>query len=468
MFSDFFGEGVISIVPMPESGSNRNYYRITGKSHSAIGIYNSDLRENEAYFYLTEQLRDNDLNVPLIYSIHHDRSFYLMEDLGDVTMYSWLRTNNFTDEFSPEAMKMYKRVIDEMPKFQIHAARNLDFSKCYPRAEFDAQSVMWDLNYFKYYFLKLAGVTIDEQYLQDDFESLTDFLLEADRNFFIYRDFQSRNIMIHDDRLYFIDFQGGRKGALQYDPASLLFEAKTHLSGDIRNELIEYYITVISHKLKKFNSSDFLHYYHGYVLIRILQAMGAYGYRGYFERKSYFLQSIPPALENLSGILQSGTLQVHLPELYKALSGLMQSSKIDELYVKDEQLTLVIRSFSYKKGIPPDYTEHGGGFIFDCRGLPNPGRHERYQQLTGRNKEVADFLGREKQVDKFLQYVFVLINDTLKTYRQRGFTRLSVAFGCTGGQHRSVYCAEKLKDMIVKQPGIKVLLYHRELNDTIN
>lgn len=467
MLSDLFrhwcGEEITFINSLPESGSNRDYFRLKSMHHSAIGVYNADNRENKAFIYLSEHLRKSDVNVPGLFEVNLDKNIYLQEDLGDVTLFNWLEENNFIGKSTHEVKDIYKRVITEMPKFQIRAATNLDFSVSYPRAAFDYQSMMWDLNYFKHYFLKLAGIRFDEQYLEEDFKHLASFLTEADSDYFLFRDFQSRNIMLKNNELFFIDYQGGRKGALHYDLASLLFESKTALPFDLKEEMREFYISKIAEIIPSFKSQNFLKYYFGFVLIRIMQAMGAYGYRGYFERKTMFLRSIPQAINDLEWILSNVKFPVELPELTKCYQSICNSSGLREIANEDKILTVYINSFSYKKGIPPDYSEHGGGYVFDCRALPNPGRYEEYQNLTGLDRPVIQFLEKEERVTDFLDTIFHLIENSLKIYQQRGFTRLSINFGCTGGQHRSVYSAEKTKQFIENNVGVKVIINHREL-----
>jgi hypothetical protein len=320
----------------------------------------------------------------------------------------------------------------------------------------------WDLNYFKYYFLKLAKVSFDEQKLEDDFETLTNFLLEADHNHFMYRDFQSRNIMLLNNKPYFIDYQGGRKGALQYDIASLLYDAKAAIPQKIRNELLAFYLEILKTHLP-FDRRKFLKYYNGFVLIRILQAMGAYGFRGYYENKPHFLQSIPYAVQNIKWLLEGNNLTLHLPMLTDVLQEIIDSTGSAHQPPVESNLTVQISSFSYKNEIPHDETGHGGGFLFDCRALPNPGRMQEYMELSGLDPPVIGFLRKEHEVDAFLTHVYSLIDQSVNTYIGRGFTHLSVNFGCTGGKHRSVYCAEELAKHLKSKFNIKILIDHKEL-----
>jgi hypothetical protein len=315
----------------------------------------------------------------------------------------------------------------------------------------------WDLNYFKYYFLKLAHIPFDEQYLENDFRTLIDFLLQTDCQYFLYRDFQSRNIMIVNDVPYYIDYQGGRRGALQYDVASLLYDAKADIPADVRNELLNEYV---SH-LKTEEQQSFLKYYYAYVLIRIMQAMGAYGYRGFFERKTHFLRSIPFAINNLREVLQQ-PIPIDIPELRKALMAVCNNEDLQNIS-KSGRLTVHVSSFSYRHGIPNDNSGNGGGFVFDCRALPNPGRYEEYKQLTGRDAEVKAFFANvEPKMDTFLDAAYRLVGQSVERYMERGFTNLSVSFGCTGGQHRSVWCADRMAEWLLKTYDVDVDLRHWE------
>jgi hypothetical protein len=357
----------------------------------------------------------------------------------------------------------YFSVVDAMPGLQVRAAGNLDFSMCYPRPEFEFQSMHWDLNYFKYCFLKPMKISFDEQELEDDFTRLIRFLLEARREFFMFRDFQSRNIMLRGNDWYFIDFQGGRRGPLQYDLASLLFEAKTNLSADFRLKLLDYYLALYEKEFSFFDRVEFLKYFYGFVYIRLMQAMGAYGFRGFIERKPLFLQSVPAAVKTLEWLLSCGKLPIELPCLYKVFETIIRSPEIKEFDLVHESLTISINSFSYKAGIPADNTGHGGGFVFDCRAIVNPGRYEEFRNLTGKDREVVHFLDNAGDMIDFLDHAFALVEKSIEVYKHRGHTSLMVNFGCTGGQHRSVYAAEKLCAYIGNKYPVKVVLRHREI-----
>ncbi|MBN2758032.1 MAG: phosphotransferase, partial [Bacteroidales bacterium] len=397
-----------------------------------------------------------------IFASDIENNIYLQEDLGDVTLFSYIESVRTGVEFSEELINIYKKVIDGLINFQINGAKDFNYSFCYPRNAFDKQSMMWDLNYFKYYFLKLAKIPFDEQNLENDFQKFTDFLLEADTEYFLYRDFQSRNIMLKGNNVYFIDYQGGRKGALQYDLASLLYDSKANIPQQIRNELVKYYIN----KLSDYNidKEKFNNYYFAYVFIRIMQAMGAYGFRGFYEKKTHFLQSIPFAIENIKYLLETVTFNVEIPELLNVLNLLTQSEELMKFKNAEKKLTVNIKSFSYKKGLPEDKSGNGGGFIFDCRAVNNPGRYEKYVNLTGKDKEVIDFFEQEEEMTEFLENVYSIVNQSVKKYIKRGFSNLMVSFGCTGGQHRSVYSAEMLKKHLEKNYNINIEIQHREQN----
>ena len=461
LFKNWSGEEIESFGILPESGSNRKYFRICSKTKKAIATYNRDEKENLAFTEFSRHFALNKLSVPQIYAENLGNDIYLQEDLGDVTLFSWLSKIRTGIEFPDELIGMYKKVIDALLKFQIVGSKGFNYAYCYPRSAFDKQSMMWDLNYFKYYFLKLAKIQFDEQELENDFQRFTDFLLQADCNYFLYRDFQSRNVMIKDNKPYFIDYQGGRKGAMQYDLASLLYDAKADIPQETRNELKNYY----KEQLKEFNlgSSDkFDDYFLGYSLIRIMQAMGAYGFRGFYEKKSHFLKSIPYAIQNLEYLLNTGSLPIEIPELISVLKKLIKSDELLKYKGREKKLEVHIYSFSYKKGLPIDESGNGGGFIFDCRAIHNPGRYDKYLNLTGRDSEVIEFFLKENEMEQFLNMVFNIVDISVEKYIQRGFTNLMVSFGCTGGQHRSVYSAEQLANHLKLKYNLNIVLNHRE------
>ncbi len=462
MFERWADEPVHSIEPLPAHGSDRKYFRIKSKHKSAIGAYNPDMKENIAFLSLSKHFKSLNLNVPEIYSQELDKNIYLEQDLGDTTLFDFLSERREKEGFSQAIIDLSRKVVAYLPRFQIEANKGLDYSVCYPRGSFDRQSMHWDLNYFKYYFLKLAKIPFDEQSLENDFQAFIDFLLSTERDYFLYRDFQSRNIMIVDGEPYFIDYQGGRKGALQYDLASLLFDAKADIPTEIRQELLEHYLDVLE-KYIAVNRKKFLEYYYGYVLIRIMQALGAYGFRGFYERKEHFLQSVPYAIQNLEWLLYNANLPIELPALTAVWEALVRSSFLRQLGNANLRLTVRIQSFSYKRGIPIDEKGHGGGFVFDCRMLPNPGRYAQYKNLTGNDSEVIRFFQNDPEVERFLYHVNDLLDMMVTNYQKRNFTDIMVAFGCTGGQHRSVYCANRLADYLKSKYDLDIQVRHREL-----
>jgi aminoglycoside/choline kinase family phosphotransferase len=447
------------INPLPPSGSNRIYFRIGVADHTVIAAYNPDRTENEAFVYITKKLHNAGVSVPTLYILDLDHNIYLLEDLGDVDLFKIVSEAHHTGTDSYK--NWYKEVIKAMPSIQHKASKDFDFSICYPRSAFDKQSMLWDLNYFKYHFLKLAYTPFHEQKLEDDFHSLVEYLAEAPYDFFLFRDFQSRNIMIRDNKVYFIDYQGGRKGALQYDLASLLFEAKTALTSEFRSEMLKYYLDVYN-EYSFFDKRIFLKYFPGFVLIRLLQAFGAYGYRGYFERKPYFLQSIPPAMASLKWLLFNLDLGVKLPHLRATLLQMIEQPAFQVAIPPNDKLTVSIFSFSYRRGLPEDYTGNGGGYVFDCRLLPNPGVLDQFKGLTGKDEAVIHFLADKPEVGQFLENVTKIVFASVNDYISKGYQHLMISFGCTGGQHRSVYCAEHISAAIRKNYDIHVNLVHRE------
>jgi aminoglycoside/choline kinase family phosphotransferase len=460
LFEKWSNEKLIKINILPASGSYRKYYRMYSDSKSCLGVYNQDSKENDAFIAFTHHFLSHSLQVPHIYAKNLDESIYLVEDFGDETFFIRLQKLRSEGLNQEEIISIYKKVIKELPKFQVLSSKDMNFTYCYPRPEFDKQSMLWDLNYFKYYFLKLAQIPFDEQDLEKDFHVFTDFLLETNCNYFLYRDFQSRNIMIYNEKPYFIDYQGGRKGALQYDIASLLYDAKADLSDETRGILLEYYLDELQ-KYITIDKQKFSSFYYGYVIIRILQAMGAYGFRGFYENKPIFLQSIPYAINNLQWILENIKLPIRIPTLLSVLTKLPEANKIKKI-VNTQKLIITINSFSYKKQIPIDNTGNGGGFVFDCRALPNPGRLEMFKSLTGKDYQVIDYLEQESIVKQFVENIFSIISISIDNYIDRGFCNLMINFGCTGGQHRSVYCAEKIAERIKQKYNLNILVRHIE------
>jgi Predicted P-loop-containing kinase len=463
LFEHFSKNKPDSVEPLPASGSYRKYFRIKSRNNTYIAVYNEDRKENIAFLDFSKTFQKLRLNVPQIYAEDIENNVYLIQDLGDTTLLKYVFNDHKEGLIQTEKIIIYKKVLEHLPQFQINGGNAIDYSKCYPRSAFDKQSMMWDLNYFKYYFLKLAKVPFDEQHLENDFQEFSNFLLKADCNFFMYRDFQSRNVMIVNGEPYFIDYQGGRRGALQYDIASILFEAKTSLDSETREILLNHYLEILK-KYVKIDAKAFLKYYYGYVYIRLMQAMGAYGFRGLYEKKELFLQSIPKALEHLKWLRTNIKLPVSLPELEKVWDNLAASEQIRHLSTKDVGITLSINSFSYRRGIPPDETINGGGFVFDCRLLNNPGKLDKFKTLTGLDIPVIEYLDEDSKVSSFLENVFNIVDSAIESYGFKGYTHLMVNFGCTGGQHRSVYAVEKLEaHLSEKYSGLNILKRHKEL-----
>ncbi|MCP4312213.1 MAG: phosphotransferase [Bacteroidetes bacterium] len=466
LFDRWCGEKVTSINKMPASGSPREYYRITGTVSVAIGAINMDREENEAFIEFSKHFHLKGLAVPKIYLVDLDNHAYLQEDLGEVALFDYLFRVRDNGDFPDDLTSIYKLVLTELQKFQILGSEGLNYSKCYPRASFDRQSMQWDLSYFKYYFLKLANIPFSEQQLEDDYNTLIEYLLAQDTGYFLYRDFQSRNIMLRDGLPCFIDYQGGRRGALQYDVASLLYDSKADIPPAIREELLEHYIKGLD-QYPGVDPEAFRESYYAYVLIRIMQAMGAFGFRGFYEKKTHFLQSIPYALNDLRWILENVKFTIEIPTLLKVFRTLLTAPRLKRFQDKEGRkstLIVSINSFSYKHGIPDDPSGHGGGYVFDCRVITNPGRQEQYKSLTGKEKPVIDFLDLQSDANEFLSSVTSLVDMSVDKYEERNFNHLMVSFGCTGGQHRSVYCAEKLAEHLRESQSVQITMWHRELD----
>ncbi len=443
-------------------GSGRQIIRLSSERSSAIGVLYGVREENVAFLDFSRHFRKHGLPVPEIYGEDLSQGAYLEQDLGDITLFEFLSKNRDGGEIAKPVIDTYRKVVAALPRFQVEAGRDLDYSVCYPRSSFDRQSINWDLNYFKYYFLRLAAIPFNEQALEDDFTKLTDFLLSAPHDYFLYRDFQSRNVMLPGGEPFFVDYQGGRKGALQYDIASLLYDAKADLPPDLRQQLLEHYLEELTRYIS-IDHEEFLRYYYAYVYARILQALGAYGFRGFYERKTHFLQSVPYALKNLRWLLHNVQLPIELPTLMGAFKSMLASERLNGLAAESQKLTLQIFSFSFHKGLPKDESGNGGGFVFDGRSLPNPGREERFKTLTGKDAQVIDYLNQQESVHQFFANVLSLVDASVSNYQQREFKSLMVSFGCTGGQHRSVYLAEQLAKRFRQRSGVEVVLRHLEL-----
>ena len=458
LYLSYIGHEPESIEAFPSSGSNRRYFRLTGQP-TLIGVRGESVEENRAFIYLAGHFRRQGLPVPQVFAHSEDGLYYLQEDLGDTLLFDKLGTKSREGEDSARLFPLLRKVIRLLPVLQYKGAEGLDFGQCYPQPAFNRRSVLWDLNYFKYCFLKATGLDFQEDRLEDDFQAMADVLLAEDTPTFMYRDFQSRNVMLRaDDEPWFIDFQGGRRGPVYYDVASFLWQAKANFSDALRQTLVDEYMD----SLRQFRPVDeacFKSRLRHFVLFRTLQVLGCYGLRGYFERKPHFLQSIPNALTNLRSLLQEPYKE------YPYLSGLLLRMTELERFSpipQTDHLVVRITSFAYPKGIPEDPSGNGGGFVFDCRAIHNPGRYEAYKPLTGLDEPVIRFLEEDGEVSVFLEHVYALVDASVRKYLRRGFTSLCVSFGCTGGRHRSVYAAQHLARHLYDTFGVEVDLRHRE------
>jgi len=464
LFEDHFHSPVRELQPLQGQlgGSGRVIVRVAGENQTAIGVLYNVREENVAFLEFSRHFRRHGLPVPEIYAEDLDEGAYLEEDLGDTTLFELLSAQRVGENIALEVVEAYRKVVAVLPRFQVEAGRNLNYKVCYPRPSFDRQSIAWDLNYFKYYFLRLAGIPFNEQALEHDFGRLTKLLLTADRDYFLYRDFQSRNVMLRDGSPWFVDYQGGRKGALQYDIASLLYDAKADLPPALRLQLLDHYLDALAGFID-LDRQKFMHHFYAYVYVRIMQALGAYGFRGFYERKPVFLQSVPYALKNVRWMLHNVALPIELPTLMDAFKSMLASDKLQNVASEPDKLTVRIFSFSFHREPPTDESGHGGGFVFDGRSIPNPGREERFKALTGKDAPVIDYLKQQETVHEYLANVMSLVDSSVSSYQDRGFKNLMVSFGCTGGQHRSVFLAEQLATHLRAKNGVDVVVRHLEL-----
>ena len=447
-------------VQLTGSASNRKYYRLSANGKSCIGVIGTDARENEAFLTIAAHFRAKGINVPEIYAVSPDRMVYIQEDLGDTVLFDMLTQARKTGEGLDDVESMLCKTMSMLPKIQFEGAEGLDFSVCYPQPSFDRRMVMFDLNYFKYCFLKPSGLEFDEVALQDDYDKFADDLLAVDTDTFLYRDFNARNIMIKDGEPYFVDFQGGRRGPVFYDVASFAWQARAKFTESQKEMMLKAYMQAYS-DYSSLDESRFRDSLRLFVLFRLLQVLGAYGFRGWVEHKANFVTSIPAAISELKVWLETPSDRYsYLMDTLKRLTAL---PRFKEEAPEEGVLEVKVYSFSFKKGVPYDPSGNGGGYIFDCRSIHNPGRYEPYKKLTGRDEPVIKFLEDDGEVFGFLEHVYSIVDPHVETYCKRGFTSLMVSFGCTGGQHRSVYCAEHLAHHLAqKYPDIRVRLIHRE------
>ncbi len=458
LFESYTGRKLTSVQELPSSGSNRRYFRLEGGTVSLIGAIGTSVEENRAFIALSRHFKSKGIRVPAVLSVSEDEGAYIQEDLGDEILFNLVSHGRDSGLYSSYEKELLKKAVRALPKIQFEGGEGLDWKLCYPQEEFDGRMVDFDLNYFKYCFLKATGLEFNEVRLQDDFEKFKNNLLEENENTFLYRDFQARNVMIKDGEPWFIDFQGGRRGPIYYDVASFIWQARSRFPEDLRQELIRTYLHALQ-SYRKVDEEEFYGKLRLFVLFRTLQVLGAYGFRGYFEKKPHFLASVPYALSNLRSLLQTPFTD------YPYLNSLLQELvSMPQFLAQDNRLEVQIISFAYKKGIPADSTGNGGGYVFDCRSINNPGKYEYYRQFNGTDAEVIKFLEDDGEIVKYLEQVYQMVDQHVERFVERKFTHLQVCFGCTGGQHRSVYCAEHLASHLAGKYDIKVTLTHRELN----
>lgn len=463
-FEDWSAKPLQEIITLRQAGSNRQYFRAYTKDSSFIVTYNPDNQpENNAFIEFARHFYNKKLPVPEILVADRAKTMYLQTDFGDVSLFDIIKEEGYTERVK----KLYRKAFEQLAKLQVKGGEGLDYNNCIATKSFDKQAIYSDLLYFLYYFIRALDLPYDKNLLLNDFELLSSYLMQEEARYFMHRDCQSRNIMVKEEEVYFIDFQGGMQGALQYDVASMLWQARAALPHEWKEELVNFYFDTVNGLLdNRLNRRDFLDSYDGFVLIRMLQTLGAYGFRGLFERKPHFIASIPFALKQLRWFLENKKIPIRLPELQKVLWQIVDDSIIARYETvkaaPDCPLVVTISSFSYRKGIPEDKGSNGGGFVFDCRGIFNPGRFEEYKKLTGRDKDVQEFLLHKSEMPSFLQYVYGIVDISVTDYIKRGFDSLSVSFGCTGGQHRSVFAADNLAKHLKEKFGVKVVVNHVE------
>lgn len=463
LFADYSPVPVERIEKIPQSGSDRMYFRIWCTDQTQfIATVNQHIAENHTFLYFSRHFKQIGAPVPAIFAVNADSSIYIQEDVGSHSLLNELEQHGHT----PEVMDLFKKSLQGLAHLQIKGDKGLDYAKCITSKEFGQQAILSDLLYFKYYFLDTLQIPYDKEKLLQDFESLSHYLASVEHSYFMFRDFQSRNIMVTNGKVHFIDYQGGMKGALQYDVASLLWQAKAELNDEWKNTLLDFYMDCVEQLLEKpLDRSKFINQYNGYVLIRLLQVLGAYGFRGLFERKAHFLSSIPLALKNLQWFLQHKKIGIDCPVFEQLLSKVVEDATIQRFETTkataETPLVVTINSFSYiQNGYPASQSQNGGGFVFDCRGLLNPGRVEAYKKQSGLDKPVKDFLEQQTHMPDFLNSVFDIVDISVEDYIKRGFESLEVNFGCTGGQHRSVYAAEALNRHLKNKFSVRTRLAH--------
>ena len=467
LYRTLTGKEAAEIKPLGSSGSNRHYYRISGDGAPVlIGVKGTSAAENRAFCYLSAHFGEKGLPVPKALIHSEDFIYYLQEDLGDQILFDRLAEGRSRGSWNEEEKALLRKVMSRLPDIQFRGAEGLDFSVCYPQPAFDRRMIGFDQNYFKYCFLKTSGLEFDEIRLDDDFRRMADILLEDEAETFMYRDFQARNVMLRDGEPWFIDFQGGRRGPVYYDIASFAWQARAGYDSALREMLIDTWLEA-ARPYASYDPSAFRSRLRHFVLFRTLQVLGAYGFRGRWERKPHFLQSIPHAIDNLRELLKTPFEEYpYLCEVLRQLTELPEYNCPAAAPKAEESpaLEVEVTSFSFRKGAPQDESGNGGGYVFDCRGMDNPGRYEPYKKLTGLDAEVISFLESRGEIQPFLARATELAASHVRNYISRGFTHLMLSFGCTGGQHRSVYSAQHLAEELHRQfPDIKIRLRHREL-----
>lgn len=464
LYFSCFNKKPLNISRLPLSGSDRQYFRVEGEKNSVIATVNGNQKENETFCYFSQHFKAHNFPVPEIFAINNNKTIYLQSDFGDVSLLNVIEEKGKNNE----VYDLLKKSLKSLAQLQIKGDKGLDYEKCITSKEFGKQAILSDLLYFKYYFLDTLKIPYDKEKLIEDFDALSHYLSRVDYKFFMYRDFQSRNVMVQNGEVFFIDYQGGMKGALQYDVASFLWQAKAELSDEWKDSLLDYYLDCADEIIETpVDRTRFVSQYNGYVLIRLLQVLGAYGFRGIFERKAHFLDSIPLALHNLQNFLNHKMVGISVPEFDRLLTIIVSDEMVNRFtnIKANSQSPLVIKinSFSYKKtGYPKDESENGGGYVFDCRGMLNPGRLEEFKQLNGRDKSVKDFLEQKTEMPEFMNNVYNLVDISVSDYLKRGFSSLMINFGCTGGQHRSVYAADALARHLRNKFNVKVEINHIE------
>ena len=459
LFRQHTGHEAEACQQLTADGSPRRYYRLSAEGGSMIGAVGTSAEENRAFVAIARQMRSKGLPAPEIYAVADDGMRYLQEDLGDASLFGIIIAAQGRGGYEETDMELLRSTIRLLADVQWKTAEGFDFAQCHPSPELNRRGIQWDLHYFKYCFLKATRMEFDEERLEDDFDHLAMVLLEGSDGVFMYRDFQSRNVMVRDGQPWLIDFQGGRRGPVEYDLVSFLWQARARFTKAMRQELIDEYLCSAS-RYRTFDKEAFTKRLQYFVLFRTLQVLGAYGYRGYFEHKAHFVQSIPMAIDNLRTLLAENAFSdlPYLATMLRQMTALPLLAPCKE----ETELTVRITSFSYKKGIPDDLTGNGGGFVFDCRAIHNPGRYAEYKQLTGMDEPVIAFLDKEEAMLEFLTHVYGIVDYSVEKYLSRGFTHLMVSFGCTGGQHRSVYSAEHLAAHLHTKYGVRIVLEHRE------